>query len=163
MSKDSQYALARYKAGREGTSVEYQAQVEMPKAKATPTVDLAKVSPDLLKFVRIGALLLVLVAVAIYAMPTKIVPVELTYELDLGEAHHGTLIVTLIAEGDLPKHLDLEFPPGVFGDEGNGVTPHAPTGPEIGEDGRLGKPLAVKRTPDGWQWSTRGGKRAGCS
>lgn len=161
MSRDSQYALNRYKAGREGTSVEYQEITEGPKPKTEIPIDLGKVSPDFLKFVRVGALLLVLVAVAIYAMPSKVVPVQLTYELDLGDAHEGTLIVTLIAEGDLPKHLDLEFPPGVFGDEGNGVTPHAPTGHEIGEDGRLVKPLAVKRTQDGWQLSTRGSKRAG--
>ena len=43
-------------------------------------------------------------------------PIQLTYEMDLADAPRGSLVITLIAEGDLPRHLDLEFPPGVFGD-----------------------------------------------
>jgi hypothetical protein len=93
--------------------------------------------------------------------PDRQPPVHLTYELDLGDAHAGTLIVTLVTEGDLPGELDLRFPPGVFGDDANGVTPHAPTAHEIDDDGLLVRPLAVRRTGDGWNLSTRGSKRAG--
>ena len=126
-----------------------------------PIEKIAQIDSDNFRFLRLGALALLLAVVAIVAIPQKTKPVQLTYELDLSYADEGTVTITLIAEGDLPGDLDLEFPPGVFGDAGNGVTPHAPTAHELDQAGNPLRPLAVKRNPEGWNLSTRGSKRAG--
>ena len=103
MSKESQYALNRYKAGREGTSVEYQETAEVVRKRRRGTIDLGQAGPEILKWARVGALLVVLVILGIVVMPSKTPQVELTYEMDLIDADEGTLVITLITEGDLPK------------------------------------------------------------
>ena len=98
---------------------------------------------------------------AFFLMPRPNEPIQLTYELDLAQAGEGHLVVTMIAEGDLPRRMNLEFPPGVFGDTMNGVTPHSATAHRLAPDGTIGKPLSVERTLDGWSVATRGVDRAG--
>jgi len=154
-------ALLKYKAGREGTTIQYQEAMDDQGNKIEIPIELAKIDSDNFRWVRLGLLAMVLVIVGIVAIPHKTKPVQLTYEMDLSYADQGTITITLIAAGDLPGDLDLEFPPGVFGDAGNGVTPHAPTAHELDEAGNPVRPLAVRRNPEGWNLSTRGSKRAG--
>jgi len=88
-------------------------------------------------------------------------PLQLTYEVDLAEAPNGVLTITLIAEGKLPPELSLEFPPGVFGDSGSGISLLRPTAHSLKENGMMGRPLIVDRTPAGWRLGTRGLERIG--
>jgi predicted metalloprotease with PDZ domain len=111
--------------------------------------------------IRIASWLVILGFATYFLIPRTPAPLQLTYELDLGKAPSGSLVITMIAEGDLPRSLNLEFPPGVFGDLMNGVNPHSATANSLNPDGSKAKPLSVKRTPDGWQVGTRGVKRAG--
>jgi hypothetical protein len=110
--------------------------------------------------VRLLVILLLLVAVAWPLLPHPQKPIELTYEIDLTEASQGSLTITLLAEGPLPGNLDLEFPPGVHGDD-NGVTISAPIAHAIGEDGSQGRHLIIDPTRDGWRLQTDGAKRTG--
>jgi len=111
--------------------------------------------------IRVASWLVILGFAAYLLIPTSPTPIQLTYELDLENAPQGNLIITLIAEGELPRNLKLEFPPGVFGDVMNGVNPHSATANILNPDGSQGNPLAVQRTPDGWNVATRGAMRAG--
>jgi len=111
--------------------------------------------------IRIASWLVILGFATYFLIPRTPAPLQLTYELDLEKAPSGSLVITMIAEGDLPRRLNLEFPPGVFGDLMNGVNPHSATANALNPDGSKAKPLAVERTPDGWQVGTRGVKRAG--
>ncbi|MFT5783599.1 MAG: putative metalloprotease with PDZ domain [Candidatus Krumholzibacteriia bacterium] len=113
------------------------------------------------QWVRLTTLTMILVATYFWAQPGPLQPVDLTYELDLSEAEQGTLIITLIAVGNLPDHLELEFPPGIFSDLGNGVNAHNPSGRELNSDGSSGKPLAIEETEAGWRLATQNVSRAG--
>jgi len=113
------------------------------------------------RWVRLTTLTLTLAATYFWIQPAPLQPVDLTYEIDLSEAEQGTLTITLIADGNLPKYLDLEFPPGIFGDLENGVTAHNPSGRQLHDDGSSGKPLAIEQTEDGWRLSTQNVSRAG--
>ncbi|PIE75640.1 hypothetical protein CSA17_06400 [bacterium DOLJORAL78_65_58] len=88
-------------------------------------------------------------------------PLELTYEVDLSHADTGDLTITLVLEGDLPASLDLESPPGVFGDSARGLRIMRPSAHALDEDGLMGKPLTVDRTSSGFALGTRGQRRAG--
>ena len=111
--------------------------------------------------IRIASWLAILGFAAYFIIPRSPLPIQLTYEIDLERAPKGSLVITLMAEGDLPRHMNLDFPPGVFGDATNGVTPHSATAHELNPDGSQGKPLAVERTSDGWQVSTGRASRTG--
>ncbi|MEN8006082.1 MAG: M1 family aminopeptidase [Candidatus Krumholzibacteriota bacterium] len=111
--------------------------------------------------IRVASWLVILGFAAYLLIPRTPAPLQLTYEMDLENAPEGSLVITLITEGDLPRNLNLEFPPGVFGDAMNGVNPHSATANVLNPDGSQGKSLAVKRTPDGWDVATKGAKRAG--
>ena len=100
-------------------------------------------------------------ATHIVLRPGPRTPVNLTYDIDLSEAANGTLIITMITEGELPAELELAFPAGVFGDNGNGVQAHNPSGRVLGADGSVGRPLAIEETADGWRLSTQQVNRAG--
>lgn len=113
------------------------------------------------RWVRLSALTLTLITTYFWVQPGPLEPVDLTYEIDLSEAEQGTLTITLIADGKLPDYLYLEFPPGIFGDNGNGVTAHDPSGRQLRADGSVGKPLAIKETADGWRLATQNVSRAG--
>jgi hypothetical protein len=151
MSEKWQSALHTYKARREGTSPEFQA-------------GLAKNSRESIaawKLIRMAALMALLAIATWFALPGQPSPVQLTYEIDLEKAAEGDLTITLMAEGDLPRTLDLQFPPGVFTDNGNGVYPHTPTASALDQDGLPVKPLPVEKTLNGWKVSTGGASRAG--
>lgn len=111
--------------------------------------------------IRVASWMVILGFAAYLLIPTAPAPIQLTYEVDLENAPKGSLIITMIAEGDLPRKMNLEFPPGVFGDTMNGVNPHSATANELNPDGSQGNPLAVQRTLDGWEVATKGAKRAG--
>lgn len=111
--------------------------------------------------IRIVSWLVILGFATYFLIPEPPLPLQLTYEIDLEKAPRGSLVITLIAEGDLPRNLNLEFPPGVFGDQRNGVNPHSATANALNADGSKAKPLSVGRTPNGWKVGTRGVKRAG--
>ncbi len=101
-------------------------------------------------------------AIAYFALqPRPLEPVNLTYAIDLTNAARGSLTITLIAEGNLPEHLDLEFAPGVFRDERNGVSANEPSGRVLAPDGTVGRPLAVAEITDGWRLATQSVTRAG--
>ena len=112
-------------------------------------------------------LLRILVPLALLALvlwagyPRKETPMDLTYELDLSEARQGRLTITLIAEGKLPGELDLEFPPGVYAEDQDGVEIHPPQAHRLNPDGEAGALLAVSPTPDGWRLETQGADRVG--
>ena len=147
MSKESQSALENYVTKRGGDLGQFYRRLEGPLPDHTG--------------IRVASWLVILGFAAYFLIPRTPMPIQLTYELDLEKAPTGSLVITLIAQGDLPGNLDLEFPPGVFGDVMNGVHPHSATAHELNPDGSLGKPLDVKRTPDGWRMSTGGANRAG--
>ena len=111
--------------------------------------------------IRVASWMIILGFAAYFLIPSSPTPIQLTYELDLENAPEGSLIITLIAEGELPRNMNLEFPPGVFGDTMNGVNPHSATANVLNPDGSQGNPLAVQRTIDGWQVATKGARRAG--
>ena len=111
--------------------------------------------------IHLAALALSLAVVYFAIQPGPLEPVNLTYDIDLTEATNGTLIITMIADGNLPEYLDLEFPPGIFGNAGNGVRPHSPSGRILTTNGDMGSPLAIEETADGWRLATRQVSRAG--
>jgi hypothetical protein len=111
--------------------------------------------------IKVASWMIILGFAAYFLIPKAPDPIQLTYELDLASAPQGHLVITMIAEGDLPRRMNLEFPPGVFGDNMNGVNPHSATAHQLNEDGSQGKPLGVERTLDGWSVATRGADRAG--
>ncbi len=113
------------------------------------------------RVIRLTTLAAILAVVYIVIQPGPIEPVNLTYDIDLSEAADGTLTITLIAEGNLPEYLDLEFPVGIFGDNGNGVRPHNPKGRVLTAEGEMGLPLAVEQTSFGWRLATQQVSRAG--
>ncbi|MFN2369816.1 MAG: M1 family aminopeptidase [Candidatus Krumholzibacteriia bacterium] len=100
--------------------------------------------------------LAVLAAAILAASPREPAPVDLAYTIDLSEAPGGTLVIALETTGDLPRLLDLAFPPGVFGDAGNGVTLHSARAEVPASAGRPSRTLPVERTGDGWQVATEG-------
>ncbi|MBK8165420.1 MAG: hypothetical protein IPK64_05560 [bacterium] len=114
------------------------------------------------RWVRLG-LLAALLAVVWFTVgrPRETVPVKLTYELDLSDAATGLLVITLICDGELPPHLDLALPPGVFGDPRGSVHARDPVAHELGRDGRQVRPLRVEVSSAGWRLETRGSRRAG--
>lgn len=114
------------------------------------------------RWVRLGLLASLLAVVWItVGRPREASTVKLTYELDLAEAATGRLVITLVCDGELPGHLDLALPPGVFGDPRGGVHARDPVAHELGKDGRQLRPLRVEISPDGWRLETRGSRRAG--
>lgn len=113
------------------------------------------------RWIRLSTLALTLATVYILVQPGPLEPVNLTYDIDLSNAADGNLTITLIAEGNLPEYLDLEFPPGIFGDHGNGVNPHDPTGRVLDANGTMGRPLAIEETDYGWRLATQRVPRAG--
>ncbi len=147
MSKTSQSALENYVTKRGGDIGQFYRRLEGPLPDHTG--------------IRVVSWLVILGFAIYFLIPQTPMPIHLTYELDLEKAPTGNLVITLIAEGDLPRHLNLEFPPGVFGDVMNGVHPHSATANELNPNGSQGKSLDVKRTPDGWRVATGGTDRAG--
>jgi len=113
------------------------------------------------RWVRLSVLATTLAIVYIMIQPAPQEPVNLTYDIDLSEAADGSLTITLIAEGNLPEYLDLEFPPGIFGDHANGVNAHNPSGRVLLADGVMGRPLAIEETAYGWRLATQRVPRAG--
>ncbi|MDX2474174.1 MAG: M1 family aminopeptidase [Candidatus Krumholzibacteria bacterium] len=111
--------------------------------------------------IRLTALTAILAVAYVVLQPEPVETVNLTYDIDLTDADRGTLTITMIAEGNLPDYLDLEFPAGIFGDTGNGVQPHDPSGRALGADGEMGAPLAVEETDFGWRLATQQVSRAG--
>ncbi len=111
--------------------------------------------------IRLTSLALILAVVYVTIQPAPLEPVNLTYEIDLSAAANSTLTITLIAEGNLPEYLDLEFSPGIFGDNGNGVQAHNPAGRMLNANGTMGKPLAIEETQDGWRLATQQVSRVG--
>jgi len=151
MSEKWQSALHVYKARREGTSPEFQAGLDKHNRESIAGW----------KILRMAALMILLGIVTWFALPGPPDPVNLTYEIDLAEAEIGDLVITIIAEGNLPGKLDLQFPPGVFTDHQNGVYAHTPTASALDDQGLPLKPLAIEKTLNGWKVSTGGTKRAG--
>lgn len=159
MDKTSQTALERYKARRGHQSGEEAgAEPESPPP--------ARVAAPAGRSRRLPLLLTLLVASLAFlgwrlwqTMPPE--PLDLTYEVDLSVAPRGDLTITLIAEGDLPSRLDLEFPPGVFGNRNGGLSILRPSAHSLTADGQMGKPLTVDRTAHGFRLGTRGLERAG--
>lgn len=156
MAGNSQTALQRYKSRRTGTDVD-----EVTKHRPAKNGKTRK-SGSSSQWVLLMLLLPVLGFFgwrAYYVVPGE--PLQLTYEVDLKEAPSGILTVTLIAEGKLPPQLSLEFPPGVFGDSSSNMTLLRPSAHSLKDNGQMGRPLAVDRTPAGWSLGTRGLNRVG--
>ncbi len=151
MSKASQSALLRYKARREGR----------PFAAPNP----APAGPRRLSWAISLAVIVLTVAVVTagiwFAVTREPAPLALDYEIDLSHAPQGSLALKLVIGGDLPRHLDLVFPPGVFGDRRNGVDANTPTAYALTDDDRPGRSLAIERIDDGWRLSSDGTDRAG--
>ncbi len=152
MSGKQQTALERYKARRSGdTSAGVPLHPDRQNDRARRQW----------KNARMLVLLLLLLGVAWPFLPRTAHPVRLTYEVDLEEAPRGTLTITMIAEGKLPPAMDLEFPPGIFGDGTNGVTVSAPSAHAITPAGEQGQHLIIDQIPGGWRLQTGGVGRAG--
>ena len=58
--------------------------------------------------VRMALVVVLALTAGFFLWPESRPDVHLTYELDLGDAHQGTLIVTLIAEGDLQSSRESD-------------------------------------------------------
>jgi hypothetical protein len=154
MPQEPQTALERYKSRRTGEALNL-----LPPSPPTPQRQPAQ-SPAWLRVALLGTLAAVL-ALAVDALwPGGPPHANLVYEIDLAEAPAGIVVVKLEARGDLPRRLHLTFPPGVFNDTANGVTPHTPTASELGEDGGHLRSLALERGEDGWEVATAGVQRA---
>lgn len=114
------------------------------------------------RWVRLSALSLLLALTwALAGRQRTAEPVKLTYEIDLTSAATGQLVITMICDGDLPRHLDLVLPPGVFGDAAGSVHARDPQANELGPDGRQLRLLDVEATADGWRLDTAGSRRTG--
>ncbi len=154
MAGNSQSALERYKARREGNLLD---EVKKPRPQRS-----SGSSSSLRQWL---LLLLLLPTLGFFgwraysAVPGP--PLQLTYEVDLTHAPTGLLTVTLIAEGKLPPQLSLEFPPGVFGDSGSRLQLRRPSAHSLKDNGEMGRSLAVDQTSSGWKLGTRGLKRVG--
>ncbi len=109
----------------------------------------------------LGLLIAILAAAAWYAVPRPPQPVTLTYEIDLAQAARGELTVCMVVDGDLPESLELAFPPGVFGDRRNGVTPSVASAHALLKNGTIGDSLPVSVTADGWRLPLLPGERIG--
>ena len=127
---------------------------------APPAEPPPRRSPAWLRPALLGTLVLVLALAVNVFWPGRRPHAVLAYEIDLGEAPAGTVVIKLEARGQLPRQLPLSFPPGVFGDTANGVTPHTPTASELGDDGGHVRSLALERGDDGWRVTTAGATRA---
>jgi hypothetical protein len=151
MSQEPQTALERYKSRRTGEPVNL-----LPAAppRRPPR------SPGWLRAALFGTLAVVLALAADSLWPRGTPRAVLSYEIDLGEAPAGTIVIKLEARGDLPRRLQLSFPPGVFDDTANGVTPHTPTAAELDEKGGHVRSLALEPGEDGWAVATAGVERA---
>ena len=157
MSRNSQTALERYKARRGGSPDD-----EVRRSRPAPSAEAAGKIRLIRQWLLLSLLLPTLVFFgwrAYHTVPGA--PLQLTYEVDLKEAPSGVLTVTLIAEGKLPPQLNLEFPPGVFGDSGNGLTLLRPTAHSLKDNGMMGRALTVDQTHAGWRLGTRGLSRVG--
>ena len=156
MFRKRQTALDRYKT-RRGSSAR-----PVPQRSRRPRKDdSGEKNPDPWKPLRLVVLLLLLMAAAYPLLPRSQPRASLTYEIDLQKAPRGSLTVTLVAQGDLPDKLDLEFPPGIFGDEKNGVTIGSPLAHALRADGSQGTALLTERTANGWRLHTEGARRTG--
>jgi len=148
MFEASQSALQRYQARRDG----------LPVGPASGSRRL-KMRPGVL--LALASLLLAAVLTGGWQVLREPVPLNLDYEIDLTDAPQGSLSLRLVLAGDLPRHLDLVFPPGVFGNHENGVDANTPTAFAVDEQGRRGRSLALEQTADGWRVTTDGVDRAG--
>lgn len=154
MSQAPQTALQRYKARRDG-------QPTGPLIAVPPTPATERQAARLwLRLAVLVTAVAVLAVALLAALPGGPPTVDLTYTIDLSEAPHGSLVVTVGMTGDLPRNLELAFPSGVFGDTGNGVHPHSPTAGALDPDGRLLRTLPVERGGEGWVLATGGARRA---
>ncbi len=157
MAEKSQTALQRYKSRRVGYLVDQE--------KTEPPVSAKDQYHNNGLALRLLLLFLLLPALGFFGwrayenLPGE--PLELTYEIDLSEAPHGTLMVTLIAEGKLPPQLDLEYPPGIFGKTQYGRKLLRPSAHALNDNGTMGRPLTVDQSANGWRLGTRGLNRAG--
>ncbi len=157
LSEKSQTALQRYKARRSGG-----ASTEEKSPSQNQVESNLKGTRNTLHWL---FLLLLLPALGFFGwrayenLPGA--PLQLTYEVDLKEAPQGTVTVTLIAEGKLPPQLNLEYPPGVFGNIQYGRRLMRPSAHAIKDNGVMGQPLSVDQTSAGWRLGTRGLKRIG--
>jgi hypothetical protein len=113
------------------------------------------------RFLLLGFLIAIFAAASWYAVPRPPQPVTLTYELDLAHAARGELTICMVVDGDLPESLELAFPPGVFGDRRNGVTPSITSAHALLRNGRIGDSLPVSVTVDGWRLPLLPGERIG--
>jgi hypothetical protein len=147
MSRTPQSALQRYKARRGETTVE-----------AAPARRRFQ-----WRWVRLATLAVVLAVVYRQLQPPVLEPIQLTYELDLSRAEQGALVITIVAEaeGELPRRLDMAFPPGVFGAGGGGISVGTPLANALTPDGRSLRRLDVEPGADGWSVHTGGAERAG--
>ena len=147
MRKISQPALENYISKRGGDVGLFYRKLEGPLPDHT--------------LIRIVSWLVILGFATYFVIPGSPTPIQLTYEMDLQHAPAGRLVITMTAEGDLPRHLNLEFPPGVFRDARNGVSYHSATANELNPDGSQGKSLELEKVRDGWRVATRKAKRVG--
>lgn len=150
MARTSQTALQRYKARRGFSGAQKSSSGLLGLSGAAQW-----------KMARVFVLLVLLAGVTWPLIPRTVHPIQLTYELDLTEAPEGSLTITVLAEGKLPDDLDLEFPPGVFGDNKNGVNIGSPSAHAITEEGSQGHPLIIDATGNGYRIQTQGTHRAG--
>ncbi len=157
LSEKSQSALQNYKSKRAGTYIE---DLEYRPAKKTAN------SPGAGQLASKVLLLFLLLPMlgffgwhAYQNLPGD--PLELTYEVDLSDAHQGTLLITLMAEGKLPPELNLEFPSGIMGKSNTNLRLLRQSAHGIKDNGQMGKPLAVDMTAQGWTLDTRGMDRIG--
>ncbi len=166
MFKTRQTALDRYKIRRGGGASSSRAKKRLaylkPAGAPAPGDPAAGTRPvDQWKYLRIAVLMLLLVGAAYPLLPRPGHQAALTYEIDLQKAPQGSLTVTLVAQGNLPGKLDLEFPPGVFGNDDNGVSTGTPVAHTLRPDGSQGASLLTERTLDGWRLHTEGAERVG--
>ncbi len=157
MIEKSQTALQRYKARRTGSFTD--------EKETKPSTNASSPRQKHRRGLVLILLLFLLPALGYFSWQAYHVlpgaPLELTYEIDLSEAPMGTLIVTLIADGKLPPQLDLDFPPGVFGNTHQGQKLLRPSAHSLTESGVIGHPLTVDQTSSGWRLGTRGLDRIG--
>ncbi|MBE0566495.1 MAG: hypothetical protein IH621_11080 [Krumholzibacteria bacterium] len=152
MTQAPQTALERYKARRAGLEV---GPLLLPDPARAPRRRPAGLG---LRLAVLGTALAVLAVALLAARPRDRALVDLSYAIDLAAAPQGTLVIAVEAAGDLPRELDLAFPPGIFGDVGNGVTPHSPRAEARGPEAAP-RPLPVEPTADGWRVTTGGAGR----
>jgi hypothetical protein len=158
--KPRQTALDRYKI-RRGGSASPGRKKKLVYLKPGQNSAAGPSGPIPWRYLRLAILLLLLICAAYPLLPGPSYQAALTYELDLERAPEGSLTITLIAQGQLPPELDLEFPPGIFGDDDNGVTINAPVAHTLQADGSQGTALVTERNTDGWRVHTEKAPRIG--